>query len=1521
MKSQDGPKTVSWQSTPRHHPSCDEFASAWLDGQRPQIEAYLREAPEQARAALFWELLNRELDLRAADGEHPVLADYEQRFPEHADAIRAFFKAREPSVPERIGRYEVRRRLGGGGFGTVYLCFDDRAQRQVAVKVPRPERLTSADARAAFLREARNVARLDHPHIVPLYDIGDEDGLCYLVYKHIEGQSLFERMAQGPIPLTLVAAIVAQTAEALHHAHGKNLFHRDIKPGNLLLDAGGKVFVTDFGLAIPEEEMLQERGRRSGTYPYMSPEQVRGEGHRVDGRTDIYSLGVVLYELLTERRPFVGNTAEVYEQILHSDARPPRQIRDGVPRELERICLKAMARQMSARYATAHDLAEDLRLAIVELRSSDVAAAPKPSDAGRPVEVRADAVAPLSSRPYSPMVPKGLRSYGPEDRDFFLELLPGPRDRDGLPESLRFWKTRIENPGESTFAVGLLYGPSGCGKSSLIKAGLLPRLASGVVPVYLEASAHLTEAQLAKGLRHACPELPVELGLPQMLAQLRRGRSLGAPRRLLIVLDQFEQWLHAHGHDMEASELVAGLRHADGVHVQFLLLVRDDFWMGTSRLFELLEINLDRERNARAVDLFDAQHARRVLAMIGQAYERLPVRMRDLSPDQVAFLERAVAQLAEDGRVIPVRLSLFADLMKDRLWTSASLVEVGGAEGVGLRFLDETFAARSALPDLRALEKPVRALLRALLPEAGSDIKGRLRSRAELAAESGLPENSPRFARLLEILDRELHIIAPTEAEPAPESSTAGPCYQLTHDFLVPPLRLWLTQEQRKSLRGRAELCLQERTAQWMRTHDERFLLSTLEYLKIAIAVPSSAYTAEQRQLVRAATRRQLVKATLAVGALLAAVVIALLVRDRVRVNHAQSLVDTLLRVETSDVPAVIAELEPLRAIANARLAEILANPGSPAKQRLHASLAMLRVDPEQAAYLKRRMLEAPPQEFLVIRQTMSPVARPLIGELWSIAQSPREEPQRRFRAAGALALFDPRNPHWAEVSAAAADTVASEPALLVHQWIPALRPVKDVLIPSLKRLYEDTSRPEQRHAAAVVLAEFLADDVDSLALLLHTADDAQLVVLTAHLGRFGDAALPRLRQMILEGYPANAREPEKEAVARRQSNGVLALLLLAPRGDAWQYLRHQPDPRARTSVVHRMASVHVALHAIVDRLHAERDPSIRAALIHALGEYPEATRLLGSQSLLLPILQQLYQHDDDAGVHCSAEWLLRRLGSREELELRDGEPGRIPPPGKRRWFIATEGHLMTVIDGPVRFQLGSPASETGRSEAEPLAHSVEVRRRFALGTRPVTWHQFLQFRPAHRGAEQQAQVGECPVTLVNMQDAAEYCNWLSERAGIEKSDWCYIASADEPQLIAAPDYLSRPGYRIPTEEEWECGCRAGAITRRFFGESDEWLPKYGWFLSNSDGRARPVALQLPNDFGVFDVHGNVNEWCERSSQADKLLDRKRVIMRGGAYIDRAIRIRAAARSETLSMRYAYVGFRVARTCPTVADR
>ena len=217
------------------------------------------------------------------------------------------------------------------------------------------------------------------------------------------------------------------------------------------------------------------------------------------------------------------------------------------------------------------------------------------------------------------VVPKGLRSFDAHDARFFLELLPGPRDEDGLPESLRFWKHRIETSEDGELTVGVIYGPSGCGKSSLVKAGLLPRLADRIASTYVEATAEETETRLLKRLRNRFPALPGDLDLTGSIAALRPGKCLPRGQHALIVLDQFEQWLHARRRDPDA-ELVRALRQCDGEHVQAIVTVRDDFWVALSRFMTALHIEILQGHNVALVDLFDAIHARKVLTAFGKAY-------------------------------------------------------------------------------------------------------------------------------------------------------------------------------------------------------------------------------------------------------------------------------------------------------------------------------------------------------------------------------------------------------------------------------------------------------------------------------------------------------------------------------------------------------------------------------------------------------------------------------------------------------------------------------------------------------------------------------------------------------------------------------------------------------------------------------------------------------------------------------------------------------------------------------------
>ena len=244
------------------------------------------------------------------------------------------------------------------------------------------------------------------------------------------------------------------------------------------------------------------------------------------------------------------------------------------------------------------------------------------------------------------IVPKGLRSFDKHDADFFLELLPGPRDRQGLPDTIRLWKSWIEETDATkTFAVGLLCGASGCGKSSLMKAGLLPRLSDKVVALYVEATADETETRLLDALRNSCRGFPAGLELKQVMARLRRGEGLEAGQKVLVVLDQFEQWLHANK-EQENTELVQALRQCDGSRLQCIVMVRDDFWMATIRFMRELEIRLVEGQNSAAVDLFLIRHAEKVLrVLLVRRFTRLAgaARARQPTKQTTQFLHQAVA--------------------------------------------------------------------------------------------------------------------------------------------------------------------------------------------------------------------------------------------------------------------------------------------------------------------------------------------------------------------------------------------------------------------------------------------------------------------------------------------------------------------------------------------------------------------------------------------------------------------------------------------------------------------------------------------------------------------------------------------------------------------------------------------------------------------------------------------------------------------------------------------------------------
>ncbi len=657
---------------------------------------------------------------------------------------------------------------------------------------------------------------------------------------------------------------------------------------------------------------------------------------------------------------------------------------------------------------------------------------------------------------------------------------------------------------------------------------------------------------------------------------------------------------------------------------------------------------------------------------------------------------------------------------------------------------------------------------------------------------------------------------------------------------------------------------------------------------------------------------------------------------DQAQQERALAQVESLLSASPDAVPFIVEELMPVYDSVLPALRSLQARDLTD-KERTRVGLALLKDDPSHLDYLRQRLMDCDTTEYLLIRDSLAPFAATLADSLWRVAEDPRETKKRQFRAACDLGSYDADDERWQNIADQVVVQLTDQESLSAGVWVQALRPQKEHLLQPLGAIARDRS-PElstQRLLATSIFADYAADAPEQLVQLLVNADASQFTVLMPNVAKQAARSVELLREAIRDYDRSASTSSTSEQSASRCANAAIALVWLGAGDEIWPLFQHRPDPRLRSYLIHRLQSFAVSDDLLATQLKTQNDPGVVQALLLALATYSNPAKLDDLQNRLSTDLAKVFARDSDSGVHAAAVFLLQKLNGRGELASRSN-PQQASDGTNQGWFVNSEGQTFVVIQ-PQEFLMGSPATEFGRRTDE-TQHRRFVARSYAIASREITVGEFQRFmservQSAHSYSEQHSPSPDCPQTSVTWYEAAEYCNWLSEKNGIPESEWCFIPNAEghfAEGMRLADNYLERIGYRLPTESEWELACRSGSKTSRCYGDTPELLEHYAWYLSNALDRSWPVGTRHPNAYGLFDMHGNVWEWCadaptdfpnETSVLTDAIVETGPVrngeprALRGGSYFYHHIYTRSALRNkEPVDARYYGIGVRPVRT-------
>jgi len=662
------------------------------------------------------------------------------------------------------------------------------------------------------------------------------------------------------------------------------------------------------------------------------------------------------------------------------------------------------------------------------------------------------------------------------------------------------------------------------------------------------------------------------------------------------------------------------------------------------------------------------------------------------------------------------------------------------------------------------------------------------------------------------------------------------------------------------------------------------------------------------------------------------------------------AMVDALMSANTTEVPRILEELAPYREIVRGRLVAACDAAAPDSTHRLHAGLALVVDDPFQVEYLRAHLLAVTPSQFPIVRDALAPYHAAIVQPLWEIASDTHQEAQRRFQAACALATYAPDDKRWNLIRTVVANRLVTLEASELVAWREFLRPARKQLLEPLAAIYRKTAEREQaRIYATETLAEYAADQPRFLVDLLADAEPFQFPVIFAKLTAHHEQAVALVEAELVMIIDEDASEEQKERMAKRQANAAVTLYRLDVAEKVWLRLAFSPDPRMRSYFIHWVSPLGGDPRPLVRRVLMDEEPdvTIRRALVQCLGEFNDVQLSADERQLLIEKLLDVYEREPDPGLHGAAEWLLRKWEQSAKLQelvdkLRSNEVQLAPclVRDDRKWFVNTRGQTMVILDAD-EFSMGSTESEPDRLPIE-TQHRCRIGRRIAISATEVTKAQYRDFQQSVQGFDlvsnrdltPYVRTDDSPQTGAMWYEAAAYCNWLNEQEGLPAEQNCYEPNSDgkyDEGMKVKGNAVELVGYRLPTEAEWEFACRGGTTTSRYYGLTETLLPKYAWYLANSEQHTWPVRSLKPNDAGLFDMLGNASEWCNTAIVEDPNVGKEAIddlpgetvlsnqarVLRGGAFMDTRQNARSADRYRlNPTFRGAGFGFRLARTLP-----